>query len=337
MFHSLLSPIGQYRAANITPAKGKRSKKRKRKEDKSKGEETDFPRPPPLEISSFVVVGLNSITRSLEALSQKSKALRSVDCEKNDAGRGPQSPRPAAESKSDAGQVSQRPASEANAEGLNISEKPLNRAGQYISPGSSAEKSEKSEKRTGGQTSHSLASGAKHQALNNAEKPPGLAAQNTQSSISEEKSEKSDTAQLPASDDIGETAKELLVEDVHRHFSAIFVTQASQPPILGVHLPQLVTTASLANPELPATRLVQLPKGCEARLSEALALPRVSFIGILDGAPHSKSLVDLARECVPVIEIPWLEEAKKSVYLPLKINAIESFVHVVAKKVEKSA
>jgi hypothetical protein len=336
VFHSLLSPIGQYRAANITPAKGKRSKKRKRKEDKSKGEETDFPRPPPLEISSFVVVGLNSITRSLETLSQKSKALRSVDCEKNDAGRGPQSPRPAAESKSDAGQVSQRPASEANDEGLNISEKPLNGAGQYISPGS-AEKSEKSEKRTGGQTSHSLASGAKHQALNNAEKPPELAAQSTQSSISEEKSEKSDTAQLPASDDIGETAKELLVEDVHRHFSAIFVTQASQPPILRAHLPQLVTTASLANPELPATRLVQLPKGCEARLSEALALPRVSFIGILDGAPHSKSLVDLARESVPVIEIPWLEEAKKSVYLPLKINAIESFVHVVAKKVEKSA
>ncbi|KAH8758131.1 hypothetical protein BGZ57DRAFT_771579 [Hyaloscypha finlandica] len=216
----LLAPIGQYRAANITPAKGKRSKKRKRKEDKSKGEETDFPRPPPLEISSFVVVGLNSITRSLETLSQKSKA---------------------------------------------------------------------------------------------------------------------DTAQLPASDDTGDTAKELLVEDVHRHFSAIFVTQASQPPILRAHLPQLVTTASLANPELPATRLVQLPKGCEARLSEALALPRVSFIGILDGAPHSKSLVDLARECVPVIEIPWLEEAKKSVYLPLKINAIESFVHVVAKKVEKSA
>lgn len=334
MFHSLLSPIGQYQTTNITPSKGKRSKKRKRKEDKLKGEESDFPRPPPLEISSFVVVGLNSITRSLETLSQKSKALRNVDCEKNDAGRGPRSPKPAAESKIDAGQVSQRPASEANAEGLNISEKPLNGAGQYISPSSSAEKSEK---RTGGQTSHPLASGAKHQALNDAEKPPELAAQNMQSSISEEMSEKSDTTQLPASEDIGETAKELLVEDVHRHFSAIFVTQASQPPILRAHLPQLVTTASLANPELPVTRLVQLPKGCEARLSKALALPRVSFIGILDGAPHSKSLVDLARECVPIIEIPWLEEAKKSVYLPLKINAIESFVHVAAKKVEKSA
>jgi hypothetical protein len=123
--------------------------------------------------------------------------------------------------------------------------------------------------------------------------------------------------------------KESLAKDEHvdDHFSAIFVPRSLQPPILHAHLPQLVVTASLAHPELPVTRLVQLPKGCDARLSEALGLPRVSFIGILDGAPHSKSLE---------IEIPWLAEAKKSVYLPVKINAIESFVPVVAQKKQKA-
>jgi hypothetical protein len=113
------------------------------------------------------------------------------------------------------------------------------------------------------------------------------------------------------------------------HFSAIFVCRSSQPAILNDHLPQLVTTASLAHPGLPATRLVELPKGSDARLSDALGLPRVSFIGIIEDAPQSKSLVDLVRECVPEVEIPWLQQAKESKYLPVKINAIEKFSTVM--------
>jgi ribonuclease P/MRP protein subunit POP3 len=115
------------------------------------------------------------------------------------------------------------------------------------------------------------------------------------------------------------------------HFSVIFVCRSSQSTVLYEHLPQLLYTASLAHPELPATRLVELPNSSEARLCEALGIPRVSFIGIFDGAPHSKSLVDLVRECVPKIEIPWLQQAKESKYLPVKITAIETF-STVAKK-----
>lgn len=109
------------------------------------------------------------------------------------------------------------------------------------------------------------------------------------------------------------------------HFFAIFVCRSSQPTILNEHLPQLVATASLAYPELPPIRLVELPKGSDARLCEALGIPRVSFIGILEGAPHSKALADLIRESVPEVEIPWLQQAKDSKYLPVKINAIETF------------
>lgn len=86
----------------------------------------------------------------------------------------------------------------------------------------------------------------------------------------------------------------------------------------------MIAAASLAQPSLPATRLVQLPPGSEERLSKALGLPRVSFLGILSGAPHAASLVDLVQECVKPIEIPWLREAKEQKYLPVKINAIQT-------------
>jgi len=121
--------------------------------------------------------------------------------------------------------------------------------------------------------------------------------------------------------------RDSLIDDA-RHFSAIFVLRSSQPPILHSHLPQLIATASLAHPNLSATRLVQLPKGCGPRLCDALGLPRVSFIGILEGAPHSKSLVDLVRECVPEIQIPWMQEVTASKYLQVKINAIQTFAPV---------
>ena len=115
---------------------------------------------------------------------------------------------------------------------------------------------------------------------------------------------------------------------VNAHFSAIFVSRSSQPTILHAHLPQLVATASLACPDSPATRLVQLPKGCDARVCEALGLPRVSLIGLLESAPHSESLLELIRNVVSEIDIPWLRDSKALAYLPVKINAIETFVSV---------
>ncbi|RDL38125.1 uncharacterized protein BP5553_05558 [Venustampulla echinocandica] len=121
------------------------------------------------------------------------------------------------------------------------------------------------------------------------------------------------------------------------HFSIIFVLRPSQATILHDHLPQLVATASSVFPQLPATRLVQLPKGCDARLCEALRLPRVSFIGLQDNAPHSKSLVDFVRGCVPGVEVSWIREARKADYLPVKINAIETLAPVAKAKANKGS
>jgi ribonuclease P/MRP protein subunit POP3 len=107
-----------------------------------------------------------------------------------------------------------------------------------------------------------------------------------------------------------------------RHLAAIFVCRSSQPLVLHAHLPQLVATASLRNPHLQPTRLVQLPQGSENRLSSSLGLPRASFVGILEDAPHSKPLLELVQDIVPVIEVAWLEEVRKAQYKPVKINTI---------------
>jgi len=117
----------------------------------------------------------------------------------------------------------------------------------------------------------------------------------------------------------------------NKHFSAIFVT-SSLPSIVQAQLPQLVATASLAHPNDTPTRLVQLPKGCEARINNALGLPNVSLVGLLTEAPRSKGLVDLIQAAVRAIEIPWLQEIKKGIYLPVKINAIETTMPVTVKE-----
>jgi ribonuclease P/MRP protein subunit POP3 len=76
----LLKPIGDHRS-NTIPSKGKRSKKRKLKnveqEQDSDPKPTNSDEKPPMPaILSFVTIGFNSMSRSLEALSQLSKPAK---------------------------------------------------------------------------------------------------------------------------------------------------------------------------------------------------------------------------------------------------------------------
>ncbi|KAI0480667.1 hypothetical protein GGR56DRAFT_627078 [Xylariaceae sp. FL0804] len=57
---ALLAPLGHYRTEHVQPSKGKRARKRKH------SELSGLPPPPPPELSSYVDVGLASITRSLQ-------------------------------------------------------------------------------------------------------------------------------------------------------------------------------------------------------------------------------------------------------------------------------
>ena len=106
--------------------------------------------------------------------------------------------------------------------------------------------------------------------------------------------------------------------------AAVFALRSGQPPVLYSHLPLLVRAANLAVPSSPSTRLISLPEGAEVRLRSALGIPRVGLIGLMNGAPNASSLVDFIRANVPEMEVPWLQEAIKGEYLPVKINAIQS-------------
>ncbi|KAI0405734.1 hypothetical protein F4802DRAFT_561798 [Xylaria palmicola] len=122
-----------------------------------------------------------------------------------------------------------------------------------------------------------------------------------------------------------------------RPYSAIFVARSGQPNALSSHLPQMVAVASKSHPSQPPTRLVELPRACEARLSESLGIPRVSCVGIRVGAPNSSALVDFTRGHVAAAEIPWLQEASLAEYRPTRINATETVVGARRKKKGKSA
>ncbi|KAH0538144.1 hypothetical protein FGG08_005252 [Glutinoglossum americanum] len=82
----ILSPIGQHRSSHVDPSKGKRIRKRKRNEGQSGGGTSNIqpsissvsqqagvnPSPPQPEVSSYLTIGLNSTTRSLELQAQQS-------------------------------------------------------------------------------------------------------------------------------------------------------------------------------------------------------------------------------------------------------------------------
>ncbi|SZF00939.1 unnamed protein product [Blumeria hordei] len=125
------------------------------------------------------------------------------------------------------------------------------------------------------------------------------------------------------------------VHSIEQHFSAIFVVSDSLPKIIHEHLPELVIAASLATPQIPGTRLVQLPTWCSSKLCLSLGLPSVSTVGILEGAPNSKSLIEFVRQCVPMVISPWFQEVKDNSYLPVQVKAIESSAPLIKKEQKK--
>ncbi|KFY26268.1 hypothetical protein V491_01379 [Pseudogymnoascus sp. VKM F-3775] len=73
LLFSFLSPIGHYRKTHVTLSKGKRGKRAKRRELRGGAAQPaqDEASPIPSELSSHILVGLNSITRHLEFQSRQ--------------------------------------------------------------------------------------------------------------------------------------------------------------------------------------------------------------------------------------------------------------------------
>lgn len=111
---------------------------------------------------------------------------------------------------------------------------------------------------------------------------------------------------------------------------AVFVCRSdSQPSQLHTHLPLLCNIASRSSPKR-IVRLVQLPKGMEARLAASLAIPQVGFLGLIEGAPGSASLLRFLEENVPAVKVPWLEDSLE--YQPTTVRAMKTIAPPSHKK-----
>ena len=111
-----------------------------------------------------------------------------------------------------------------------------------------------------------------------------------------------------------------------RPLAAVFVANYHQLSILYSHLPLLIKTASLASPSSSAIRLIKLPQKSEERLGAALAIPRIGLIGVLENAPNAETLIEMVRQRVPEIEIPWLAKAASGFYFSTNIDSIQTTV-----------
>jgi hypothetical protein len=57
-------------------------------------------------------------------------------------------------------------------------------------------------------------------------------------------------------------------------------------------------------------------------------------MGVMEDAPHAKTLLDFVLDHVPSIEVGWLKEVQRQEYKPVRVNAMETTVGVVEKEKE---
>jgi ribonuclease P/MRP protein subunit POP3 len=136
-----------------------------------------------------------------------------------------------------------------------------------------------------------------------------------------------------ASIDVSEDAAVKAVEPLGP-LSAVFVCRTGLPLILTSSLPLLAATASLAFPEEPPIRLVPLGKKAGEKLARILHQPKVGFIGLQSDASRAGNIIDLVRDRVQPVDVPWLKEASSGTYLPVKVRQT---VVKVGRKEEKAA
>lgn len=69
-----------------------------------------------------------------------------------------------------------------------------------------------------------------------------------------------------------------------------------------------------------ATRLLAVPPGVEPVIAEALHIPHVGALGILEGAPGADALVAYVREHVGLTRCTWIEEAMEPQWKGTKVD-----------------
>ncbi|KAK1064762.1 RNase P and RNase MRP subunit [Friedmanniomyces endolithicus] len=110
------------------------------------------------------------------------------------------------------------------------------------------------------------------------------------------------------------------------HISAVFLLRPLDE-LIYTHLPTLCYTASLAYPELHATRLVLLDESAESQIAKVVGLARVSVLAVVEPesespeavVPRLESLMAYVREHVEGVGAGWLADAVGARWLGTKV------------------
>lgn len=132
-----------------------------------------------------------------------------------------------------------------------------------------------------------------------------------------------DLARRPVLPDIAAPGAEENSDPIKK-VAAVFVSVATLPSLLTSSIPSLVAAASTRHHPGSPIRLVSLPREAEKRLAEALFQPRVGFVSLLQDAPGGKALIDMAREKLSQVELPWMKSFAKGEYTPVSIYTTSS-------------
>ncbi|KAF3033432.1 hypothetical protein E8E12_003234 [Didymella heteroderae] len=93
-------------------------------------------------------------------------------------------------------------------------------------------------------------------------------------------------------------------------------SHAHIPTLLHLAILQTLSKTKVSEP----TRLIALPTSNDARLANALHIPRVGAIGIYEGAPGAKAIEDYVRKHVGLTECLWINEAMKPEWRGLNVQ-----------------
>jgi len=119
----------------------------------------------------------------------------------------------------------------------------------------------------------------------------------------------------------------------------VFVTRVDpQASLLHSHIPLLCALASGEGEGGEIVRLVQLPRGSEARLADALGVARAGFVGLLGGAPEEvvAGLMEVVERYVPPVRVPWLQEqGMAGGYRAVNVNVAKTYATMHGKRKRK--
>ena len=113
-------------------------------------------------------------------------------------------------------------------------------------------------------------------------------------------------------------------EEPSSNLSVVFVCRSVINDAVTSSIPLMIVTASLAEPQTPPVRLVQLSTNAANGLAKALYQPRVAFVGIQTDAPDVDVILSLVRAAVAPVQVPWLEAVTSARYLPVQIESTET-------------